>query len=204
MITVRGTIIPHSPWSVNYTILVSNNHYQSVCSIHIIFNIIVYQNEANNNNPDDSLNLDNLLIQLRTHITPKWYEFGTAIGVPEELLQQYSSYPADERLIEVLNYLLRHHQNPTWRDIAKLLHDTELHELAESIMNVYETGAFIIANCKTIIINDDVSYMQDICQLKLMQTTVIVMRIFFSHYLFHQTCCDYHLIIPVQFIILLC
>ena len=145
MITVRGIIIPHSPWSVNYTILVSNNHYQSLCSIHVIFIIIVYQNEVNDNNPDESLNLDSLLIQLRTHVTPKWYEFGTAIGVPEELLQQYSSYPADECLIEVLNYLLRYHQNPTWRDIAKLLHDTELHNLAESIMNVYETGAFLIA-----------------------------------------------------------
>ena len=104
----------------------------------------MYQNVANNNNPDESLNLDSLLIQLRAHVTLKWHEFGIAIGVPEELLDQYSSYPTDERLIEVLNYLLRHHQNPTWRDIAKLLHDTELHELAESIMNVYETGIVMI------------------------------------------------------------
>jgi hypothetical protein len=103
----------------------------------------VYQNVVNvsdNNNPDDSLNLDSLLIQLRVQVTPKWHQFGTAIGVPEELLQQYSSYPADERVIEVLKYLLSNHYNPTWRDIAKLLHDTELHELAESIMNAYETG----------------------------------------------------------------
>ena len=63
--------------------------------------IIVYQNvtKFTDNKPDESLNLDSLLIQLRAHVTPKWHEFGIAIGVPEELLHQYSSYPADERLI---------------------------------------------------------------------------------------------------------
>ena len=101
--------------------------------------ILVYQTvtKFTDKNPDESLNLDSLLIQLRAHVTPKWYEFGIAIGVPEELLHQYSSYPADERLIEVLNYLLSNHYNPTWRDIAKLLHETELSELAESIMNTF-------------------------------------------------------------------
>ena len=104
----------------------------------------MYQNNiTNDHNPDEYLNLDNLLIQLRVQVTPKWHQFGTAIDVPNDLLQQYSNYPADERLIEVLNYWLsnRHQfENLTWRDVAKVLHDIELHELAESIMNVYETG----------------------------------------------------------------
>ena len=100
----------------------------------------MYQNVTNDHNSDESLNLDDLLIQLRVHITPKWHQFGTAIDVPNDLLQQYSSYPADERLIEVLNYWLNNHQNLTWRDVAKVLHDIELHELAENIMDVYETG----------------------------------------------------------------
>ena len=110
------------------------------CSFFII--IIVYQNvtKFTDNNPDESLNLNSLLILLRAHVTPKWHHFGAVIGVPEELLHQYSSYPANECLIEVLNYLLSNHYNPTWRDIAKLLHDTELPELAESIMNMYDTG----------------------------------------------------------------
>ena len=30
-------------------------------------------------------------------VTPKWHQFGVAIGIPEDLLQQYSSYPDDER-----------------------------------------------------------------------------------------------------------
>lgn len=95
---------------------------------------------AADQDPDESLNLDSLLIQLSDQVTPKWHEFGVAVGIPEGLLDQYSNYPADERLIEVLNYWLSNHQNPTWRDVAKLLHDIELCELAEGIMNVYETG----------------------------------------------------------------
>ena len=84
------------------------------------------------------------MIQLRAQVTPKWHEFGTAIGIPEGLLDQYSSYSADECLIEVLNYWLNDHQNPTWKDVAKVLRDIELDELAEDIMNVYETGIDVI------------------------------------------------------------
>ena len=102
--------------------------------------VIVYQNASDDYNPDESLNLDSLLIQLRVQVTPKWHEFGVVVGVPQDLLEQYSSYPADERLIEVLNYWLNNNQNPTWRGVAKVLHDTELHELAEGIVNVYKTG----------------------------------------------------------------
>ena len=109
------------------------------------FHITVYQSGivTDNSNPDESLNLDSLLIQLRAQVTQKWYQFGAAVGVPNDLLQHYSSYPADEGLIKVLNYWLNNHQTPTWRDVAKVLHDIELHELAESIMNVYQTGSYI-------------------------------------------------------------
>ena len=108
------------------------------------FLVAVYQNTTNDNDPDKSLNLDSLLIQLRVQVTPKWHQFGTAIGMPEDLLQQYSSYPADEQLIEVLNYWLNNRQNRTWRDVAKVLRDIELSDLAEGIMNVYETGIHVM------------------------------------------------------------
>ena len=108
------------------------------------FLVTVYQNTTNDNDSDESLNLDSLLIQLRVQVTPKWHQFGIAIGMPEDLLQQYSSYPADERLIEVLNYWLNNHQNRTWRDVAKVLCDIELNDLAEGIMNVYETGIHVM------------------------------------------------------------
>ena len=108
-----------------------------------LFLVTVYQNITVTNNPDENLNLDSLLIQLRVEVTPKWHEFGVEIGVSQYLLDQYSSYPADERLIEVLNYWLSNQQNPTWRDVAKVLRNIELHELAEGIMNVYETGTIV-------------------------------------------------------------
>ena len=106
--------------------------------------ITVYQNVTNDYNPDDNLNLDSLLIQLRVQVTPKWHEFGTVIGMPGDLLDQYSSYPPDERLIEVFKCWLNSHQSPAWRDVAKVLRDIELNELAEGIMNVYETGIHVM------------------------------------------------------------
>ena len=104
----------------------------------------MYQTTTNDNDPDESLNLDSLLIHLQVQVTPKWRQFGVAIGVPEDVLQRYSSYPADERLIKVLNYWLNNHQNPTWRDMANVLRDIELNDLAEGIMNVYETGIHVM------------------------------------------------------------
>ena len=89
------------------------------------------------------VNLDSLLIQLRLQVTPKWHQFGVAVGIPVETLEQYSSYPADERLMDVLDYWLKNSETPTWRDVAKVLNDIELHELAEGIMNVYETGIIV-------------------------------------------------------------
>lgn len=81
-----------------------------------------------------------LLIQLRAEVLPKGYQFGMAVEVPEHLLLQYSSYAAYERFIKVLDYWLSNHQNLTWRDVAKALHDIDLHELAEGIMDIYKTG----------------------------------------------------------------
>ena len=94
----------------------------------------------NETDVDRMVNLDSLLIQLRHQVIPKWHQFGVAVGIPEEILEQYSSYPANERLMEVLDYWLKNDGNPTWRDVAKVLNDIELHELEEGIMNVYETG----------------------------------------------------------------
>ena len=47
--------------------------------------------------------LDSLLIQLRSHVTPMWKEFGLVIGIYEEFLDRCSSYPSKEclQLVEV-------------------------------------------------------------------------------------------------------
>ena len=115
----------------------------SVHHVYISIHPVYQDGVVDDHDPDASLNLDSLLIQLRVQVTPKWYQFGVAIGVPDDLLQQYSSYPADERLIEVLDYWLKNNSYLSWRDVAKILHDIELHELADGIMNVYETGSFL-------------------------------------------------------------
>ena len=56
-------------------------------------------------------------------------------------MEGYSGYPADQCLIEMLDYWLRHHQGqPTWKDVAKALNEIKLHQLAENILQVYVTG----------------------------------------------------------------
>lgn len=90
---------------------------------------------------DKFLNLDNLLIQLRPHVTPKWYEFGVAIGVAKEVLERCLGYPPEECIVEVLdNWLRTSTPKPTWRDVAEGLCKIGFQKQAESILKVYETG----------------------------------------------------------------
>ena len=91
-----------------------------------------------------SCNLDNLLIQLRSEVTPYWFQFGTIIGMDEATLQEYSKYPPGQCLIEVLDYWVRIHDNkPTWRGVSDVLKEIKLNKLAEDILKVYETGIAI-------------------------------------------------------------
>ena len=73
---------------------------------------------------DDSLsvNLDSLLIQLRSQVTPKWYEFGEAAGVEREVLEKFAKqcFPED-CIVEMFDYWLRISDKPTWRDVAKII-----------------------------------------------------------------------------------
>ena len=91
------------------------------------------------NGTDEHLNLDNLLIQLRPHITSKWYEFGVAIGVTKEVLDKCSGYPPEECIVEVLDYWLRTTRR-TWKDVAEGLHTIGFENLADKILKVYKTG----------------------------------------------------------------
>ena len=90
------------------------------------------------------INLNSLLIQLRSHVTPMWKELGLVIGIVEEVLDRYSSYPPEECLVEVLDYWLRKYHTTknklTWRDVAEAVKEIGLHQLAENILNVYQTG----------------------------------------------------------------
>ena len=90
---------------------------------------------------DKQLDLDNLLIQLRTQVTPSWYQFGLALGVDNDVLNKYSKCPQEESLVELADYWLRNSPTkPTWRDVAKALKKIGFDSLANDILNVYKTG----------------------------------------------------------------
>ena len=68
-------------------------------------------------------------------MTPKWYQFGLAVGIDKKVLDRYTSYSPEVCIIEILDHWLRnHHAKPTWRDVAQALKDIELHELGEEIL----------------------------------------------------------------------
>ena len=80
------------------------------------------------------VDLDSLLIVLKEELTPKWYEFGLVVGVPQELMDSYSGYPSDQCLTEVLDYWLRHHAGTMkWAEVANALKAVELNQLAEKV-----------------------------------------------------------------------
>ena len=65
---------------------------------------------------DDSLNvdLDSLLIQLRSQVTSKWYELGEAAGVRREVLDKFAKQCSPkECIVEMFDYWLRSGDRPT-------------------------------------------------------------------------------------------
>jgi hypothetical protein len=68
-----------------------------------------------NNEP---LDLNSLLYVLKGQMTTRWYEFGVAIKIPMPFLNQLIDQPEENRLVELLDYWLRHHPDqPTWQEI---------------------------------------------------------------------------------------
>ena len=73
-----------------------------------------------------------------------------AVGLAEELLDKYSKYPPEECIVEVLDIWLRDYHcdtsttsKPTWRDVAKVLREIELHQLANNILTKCKNGKFL-------------------------------------------------------------
>ena len=92
-----------------------------------------------------SVNLDNLLIQLKPQMTSKWFEFGVAAGIERKELEKFAEQCSpDECIVEVLDLWLRKSTElPTWKDIANILKKIYLPELAHDIEGIYTTG-----NCR--------------------------------------------------------
>ena len=89
-----------------------------------------------------SVNLDNLLIQLRPQISAKWYQFGEAAGIKKEVLDNFSKNCApNDCIIEMLDYWLRNSaKQPTWNDVAGILKLMNHSHLVSAIERVYLTG----------------------------------------------------------------
>ena len=88
---------------------------------------------------DKYLNLDTLLIQVRCQVTPLWHEFGVAAGMPVDTLNKCFNCTPEERIVEVLDYWLRQ-GGKTWKDVARVLNEIHLQELAVKILKIYDTG----------------------------------------------------------------
>lgn len=112
--------------------------FLSCSPIILLYNILLTYHI---NNTDDCLNLDSLLIQLRSEVTPKWYQFGEAIGVGKKVLDKCVKYSPEESIVEILDKWLRNHAgHPTWREVAEALRCIGSKQLAFDIEQVYETG----------------------------------------------------------------
>ena len=79
-----------------------------------------------------------------------------AIGLAEELLDKYSKYAPEECIVEVLDNWLRNYHcdtnvttKPTWRDVAKVLREIELHHLANNILSKYKNGTILNGSLHT-------------------------------------------------------
>ena len=92
------------------------------------------------------LNLNSLIHKLQGQVNTQWYQFGLAIGVPEEILGQLNHYSECDRVVEVLDYWLRNHPGqPTWQEVADAQRKTEVYQLTNTTMEdgVY-TDAYIV------------------------------------------------------------
>ena len=90
------------------------------------------------------LNLDSLIIQLKPEVTSKWEEFAKVVGLSQEVIKDLSSCGPSERMVEMLDYWLRHHPSkPTWREVAQILEKIHFYQLADDILKVYKTGKIL-------------------------------------------------------------
>ena len=112
--------------------------YYDPCTFTYYYNNIIGEDSI-------CVNLDNLLFQLRSQITFKWYQFGLAVGIESEILDKFAEHCAPEDCImEMLDHWLRKSTHkPTWNDVAKALRIVELPQLALDIESVYTTGKIL-------------------------------------------------------------
>ena len=128
----------------SYNILQHKNlvHYSSVVFTHSLNGSLLLDLDVN-----IVLNLDQLLLKLCSQVSPKWRQFGFAVRVPVETLNELTSYQEEQRLSEIAGYWMKQHQDRlTWREVARIMKEIDLNDLAEEILND-STGIHIVHQC---------------------------------------------------------
>ena len=96
---------------------------------------------------DRPVNLNSLLLRLKGDLTSHWHVFGLAIGIPKHILVELKSYPSEQRLVEVLDYWLKHsHGQPTWQQVLEAQEKVKFHQIAQNLVLDFEdthNGRFI-------------------------------------------------------------
>ena len=92
------------------------------------------------------------MIQLKPQVGPKWYEFGVAAGIEKDVLDKFAEQCSpDDCIVEVIDYWLRKStklHTLSWRDVAKILKDIGLSELAHDMEGIYTTGNYYCGTFK--------------------------------------------------------
>jgi hypothetical protein len=78
------------------------------------------------------LDLNNLLDLIGLDVASEWYQLGRAVGISEEMLDECSNRSPQEAVVEVLDHWIRNHKL-SWDDVADVLNEIGLHELANSL-----------------------------------------------------------------------
>ena len=59
-------------------------------------------------------------------MTLDWFQFGEALGVPNEIMEQLVGYSEKDALVEVVDYWLNHHSGrPMWQEITDAIKKVE-------------------------------------------------------------------------------
>ena len=105
--------------------IITKSVTDDLCLVCLAIAISILDNDMHT---DKTLNLDNLLIQIRDQVTPKWYQFGLAVGINKETLDEFSNFTPEECIIEILDLWLRTNETTvTWRDVADALKEIGCH-----------------------------------------------------------------------------
>ena len=85
------------------------------------------------------------MLQIRQQVTLKWYQFGLAVDIKKETLDEFSNFPPEECIVEMLDLWLRTSEKAvTWRDVADALKQIGLYQLAERTLKAYKTGKWVV------------------------------------------------------------